>query len=297
MRAITLYVALWALLSGSSQALAEVRGEATLAAMQPPVWLEQDGRMTPLRPGDSFGQGAELVTGPGARARLNLPDGGVVRLGERARFALDQLEMQSADEGLVTAATRVLRGAFRYTTGLLEREREREVTVEVGVYTAGIRGTDIWGRSREADGDLMALLDGEIEVFIAGQDAPLRPEPLTFLSRAPGTEAGRDPQPIDMDTLGEWAAETDLHPHQGVMEPAAPWTLVLMSVRDRSVAEATAEGLREAGYAVAVSGAQVHGRNWHRVILPDFVSSRDAAHIGEQLDGRLDVEGPWVKRD
>ena len=48
---------------------------------------------------------------------------------------------------VVTASLDVLSGAFRFTTQALTKFRgERDVKVRIVKITAGIRGTDLWGK-------------------------------------------------------------------------------------------------------------------------------------------------------
>jgi hypothetical protein len=105
-------------------------------------------------------------TGPGARAYLMLAEGSRVKLGEAARFSLHTQSMQP--EKSFRGALDVVAGAFRFTTGKLKKTLPREVAIRVGTATIGIRGTDIWGKT-DKDGDLVALIEGRIEITRAGQ--------------------------------------------------------------------------------------------------------------------------------
>jgi hypothetical protein len=52
---------------------------------------------------------------------------------------------RSEDTNVFRAALTVLAGAFRFTTDALDN-RKRDVAVKAKLVTAGIRGTDLWGK-------------------------------------------------------------------------------------------------------------------------------------------------------
>jgi hypothetical protein len=60
--------------------------------------------------------------------------------------------------------------------------------------TAGIRGTDLWGKSNDAR-DLVCLLEGKISVGAEGHPAVTLDQPLDFYQNprdgSPGREQGR----------------------------------------------------------------------------------------------------------
>ena len=56
----------------------------------------------------------------------------------------------------------VVSGAFRFTTRAVHKFRgERDVRVKLAATTAGIRGTDLWGKS-EPTRDIFCLVEGSI---------------------------------------------------------------------------------------------------------------------------------------
>jgi len=73
--------------------------------------------------------------------------------------------------------------------------------------TAGIRGTDLWGRSRPGN-EIVCLIEGEIEVGAAGEPAIAMNHPNQFYRRVDGKA-----QPVgtvDAVQLAQWALETDI---------------------------------------------------------------------------------------
>jgi hypothetical protein len=91
----------------------------------------------------------------------------------------------------------IVAGAFRFTTGKLKKTLPREVAIRVGTATIGIRGTDIWGKT-DKDGDLVALIQGRIEITRAGQATELA-QAMTYFDAPAGQAAAV--KPLDMETL------------------------------------------------------------------------------------------------
>src|SRR5262249_23583533 len=128
-----------------------------------PAWVERAGAAdrVPLEVGMTLQNRDRVVTGSGSRALLKLADGSAVKLGENAVLNLDGLAEKQEDRArkLVTASLDVARGAFRFTPGIFARQNfDRNVTIRVATVTAGIRGTDLWGKSDDQR-DLVCLLE------------------------------------------------------------------------------------------------------------------------------------------
>ena len=104
----------------------------------------------------------------------------------------------------MSASLEVAKGAFRFTTGVFGNPRaERDVNVKFGTITAGVRGTDLWGRSVNSD-DLVCLLEGGITVRHDKQEFVMN-ESLQFSSR----RAMKNPSPWERcrkskSTNGHW---------------------------------------------------------------------------------------------
>ena len=145
MKRITALLACCALASLAAQSQ-----PAVVEAVQYPAWLERGGNAVPLMPGLQLEAQDRLRTGGNARAQLKLAEGSAVRLGENAQFVIERVE----ERGAFRATLAMIAGAFRFTTGSVGRTRD--VTIKVKNVTAGIRGTDLWGKSTD-ERDLVAL--------------------------------------------------------------------------------------------------------------------------------------------
>ena len=182
----------------------------TVEDLVAPAFVEHaDGKRQPLAVGMGLRNKEKVHTGAGGRALLKLSEGSAVKLGENATLAVDDLGMQdSIQGGVVSASLEVVRGAFRFTTGLLGKSAtQRDVRVKVNTITAGIRGTDVWGKS-ETDRDIVCLLEGRVSVSHGGQQFTMT-EPNSFYI-APRTGKPLPVAPVSPEQIREWSAETEI---------------------------------------------------------------------------------------
>lgn len=216
-------------------------------AVQYPAWLERAGARVPLEPGAALAAGDRLVTGPDARARLRLSDGSSVKLGEDARF-----EIVHADDGSVLrAGLRVLSGAFRYATEGPAKPGRREIDIAVKNVSAGIRGTDLWGKST-AERDWVVLIEGRITVSSPGDKGVVLERPLDYYELPRG--GSPRVRQVDPKQLGLWALETEMRDDAAVGRADGRWSVVAARPASRGEAEALARRLREAGYPARAEG-------------------------------------------
>jgi len=107
--------------------------------------------------GDKVFEQDLIETQDKALLALRFADGTRFNLGPRTAFRVDQV--QDGEAGVFSAE--VLRGAFRFVTGLIAKRRTGAMRVKTGVVaTIGIRGTTVGG---EVDGEsaTIVLLESE----------------------------------------------------------------------------------------------------------------------------------------
>lgn len=255
---------------------------AVVDSVRMPAWLEREGRAQPLQPGQTLRAGDQLRTGREARVYLQLAEGSTVKLGAGAHFEFKGLERR---EDVFAAALGVLRGAFRFTTGAVARGlHKRDVSIHVASVTAGIRGTDIWGRSDDK-ADFVCLLEGRISVSHSDGTVGVMAEPLTFFKAPKGQ--GPDPiAPVAADQVARWAEETEIAPDSGAARQDGRWRVLLGTFANERVALALYVKVREQGYAARLLPAGVPGKRWFRVQLDGFASHADAQAMAQEA-GRL----------
>src|SRR4051812_8431017 len=138
---------------------------AVVEGVQMPAWVERSGRTSPVAAGMALEAGDQLRTGAGSRLLVKLAEGSLVKLGENGTLHIAEI---APSKDLFKAAMRVFEGAFRFTTDLAAKQRRRDVKIPVAPVTAGIRGTDLWGRSR-GEREIVCLIEGRIEVGAEGE--------------------------------------------------------------------------------------------------------------------------------
>src|ERR1041385_4151015 len=148
-----------------SAAQAYAQAAASIEGVQMPAWVERSGRRIPLFPGMDLRAGDQVFAGAGSRALVRLSEGSVVKLGENGTLRFSQLDRSTE---IFRAALGVLQGAFRFTTDLVGKKNRREVDIRVAQVTAGIRGTDLWGRGRKGN-EVVCLIEGEIQARAGGR--------------------------------------------------------------------------------------------------------------------------------
>ncbi len=275
---------------------------ATVDGVVMPAWLERAGKRQPVYPGMELQERDRLETGANARILLTLPEGSKIKLGESARLGFDALvAKREGEQGNVflKSAISVVTGAFRFTTNALSKSRSRrEVDIRLATVTAGIRGTDLWGKQGGAK-EIVCLLEGKIEVSrdpVAGQStAPVvLDQPLQFYiapKNEPTLPIGRVPDA----QLAQWAAETDIAQDAGGSSLDGRWKVSFDGQTSFAEAMALYEELRNQGYAAQFHPEKKAGKRIYLVQLANLSSEGDARAVASKL-GRGGSAVPSVIR-
>jgi hypothetical protein len=218
---------------------------AVVEAVQYPAWLERNGRSVPLTPGTVLQPNDQLRTGENARVRLKMGEGSTVKLGEKAKFQIERVE----EKGIFRATLNVLTGAFRFTTDALKKKVQRDVSIKAKNVTAGVRGTDLWGKAAD-DRDLVCLLEGRITVGTEGHPTVTLDKPLDFYQKP------RDGAPqvakVDAKQIEAWSQETEISKDGAAASGAGRWMVTAAVIKDRDPALKLARELRAAGYPAEI---------------------------------------------
>lgn len=253
---------------------------AVVEGLQLPAWFTRDGKRQPLAAGTELKSNDEVATGAESRLLLRLGDGSMVKLGENGQLKLSAL-VQHPQQNFLSATLKVLEGAFRFTTAAVQRTRaRRDITVQFPTITAGIRGTDIWGKNF-GDKEVLVLIEGRITVTRAG-DAPIEmKDPLTYL-QAPKTGAATV-EAVLMERLKAWAAETEIAAGQGAIRKGGRWKLYLASYDRQTEALALYDSLRRDGYPARILPQTGDDGQRYRVRIAGFPDEREANALGARL--------------
>ncbi|MGV3628020.1 MAG: FecR family protein [Betaproteobacteria bacterium] len=240
---------------------AAVAGARTLTveAVVSPAWVEHaGGAREPLVPGAVLRDGDRVLTGSGARALLRMAEGSAVKLGENASLGVDRLSDKGGAAGrVVSGALDVVQGAFRFTTRVFGSPRaSRDLNIRITTVTAGIRGTDVWGKSSN-ERDVVCLIEGRIYVQHQDQAFTMQ-DPLSFFIA--GRDGKRQPvAPVPAAQLQEWAVETEIAPASGASRRGGKHRVSLAAVADEGAAAALSGKLRSEGYPARVRAYRANG--------------------------------------
>lgn len=265
---------------------------AIVEGLQMPVILDRNGGTQALEPGMSLADGDRLLTGNQARVLLRLADGSHVKLGENAEFYLASIDAPTQAESTFKAAFNVVKGAFRFTTGLINRYKNREVSTQIRAVTIGIRGTDVWGKS-EPERDFVVLLEGQISIQRDNEPEQTMSEAMS-LFMAPRDQPALPIGPVNPDDLAIWAQETELQAEQGVIHEQGKWLLNLASYQDSELALAKQNELRQLGYPAVVNDVTLEDQVWHRLAIRGFSTVADARNLAQQLADRFGFGSAWA---
>ncbi|MCX7146799.1 MAG: SPOR domain-containing protein [Sulfuritalea sp.] len=263
---------------------------ATVEAVQSPAWRDRGGVTVPLAAGMELKSGDVLRTGAGARAYLMLAEGSRVKLGEGARFSFHTRSLQP--ERSFRGALDILAGAFRFTTGKLKKTLPREVAIRVGTATIGIRGTDLWGKT-DRDGELVALIEGRIEITRAGQATELA-QPMTYYDAPTGKAA--EVKALDPETFVKLTRQTEILPGDGAARAKGKWRVSAGLAASEDAALELYDQVREAGFAARIRPSEVEGGGWrYEVRLGGFSSAAEAEAAAARLKAATGIK-PVVGR-
>lgn len=113
------------------------------------AWVEQGLARRPLQIDSIVYSGDQLRTGKDAALHISFLDQTFFALGPEAKMNIDVFN-ESEDAGESFSAS-ILKGAFRFVSGLFAKQKPKSVKVKVSVATIGIRGTDVAGEVFERE--------------------------------------------------------------------------------------------------------------------------------------------------
>lgn len=251
---------------------------ATVEAVQSPAWRDRGGVTVPLAAGMELRSGDVLRTGSGARVYLMLAEGSRVKLGEAAQFTFNTTSQRP--EKSFRGALDIVAGAFRFTTARLKKALPRDVAIRVGTSTIGIRGTDLWGKT-DKDGDLVALLEGRIEITRAGQTTELA-QPMTYFDAPTGKAAVV--KALDSETLVRLARQTEIMVGDGAARARGKWRVLAGTVASEEAALELYDRIRNAGFAARIRPRAAEGGGWsYELRLVGYSSAAEAEVAAARL--------------
>jgi FecR protein/SPOR domain len=219
---------------------------AVVDTVQYPAWLERGGVAVPLKPGVELQSGDRIRSGANARVQVKLAEGSRVKLGENAQFAIEKVE----GGNVLRASLAVLSGAFRFTTDPAAKDGRRDVQIQVRNVSAGIRGTDLWGKSTE-ERDIVCLIEGRITVGAAAQPTLTLSQPLELYQK-PRDQAPLPVAKVDANQMALWSAETEIAKDGGAALEGGRWRVIVATFPTRDGAQKFNRVLRTEGYSAQI---------------------------------------------
>lgn len=258
---------------------------ATVELVQLSASVERGNQLVPLAPGTELKQGDRLNTGAQSRLLLRLADGSYISMGEKGSLFLDRMQVRG--DGIFDAAIFVAEGAFRFTAGIVGKfAAKRELSVAVNNVTAGVRGTDFWGKS-SPESDIVCVIEGKVEVTPPGERPFTLDEPLSFYALEGNVSRPVASAPVDR--FREWAAETEEQQGRGVASRGGKWNITVASPKKFGDAFDVYDALRKAGHAAEIVPAKAGEERVYSVRLANFESEKDAKAVVEALKGQADL--------
>lgn len=286
------FISLFFLLLTQS-AIAEIAGK--VKAVQFPSWIEREHQIIAIKPGINIEQGDVLKTGKQGKLLLSMDDGSDIKLGTESKIEIKVVKPATLkNNSIFGLALNVVKGVFRFTTSALAKSRKRDVAISFGTVTAGIRGTDIWGRVN-TEKDLVCLIEGKIDVSHPQSALVRLDQPLQYYD-APKGEAGALKGKVEKQQLEQWAKLTELDNSKGIMTERGNWSVVLMSLKQKNYAEQFSTQLNGMGYPSEIIKAQINNEIFYRVIIRNFAHFIDAKGALKRLTTVNGVQNPWIKK-
>jgi len=252
---------------------------AMVEAVQMPAWVERGGASYPLVPGMQLKDNDKVKTSAGARLLLRTADGSAVKLGEKGSLFLGAMQMRG--DRVFEATLKVTGGAFRFTSELFAQFRgTRDVNIRINTVNAGIRGTDIWGKSAP-DREVVCLIAGKIEITRPNDTPFTMDQRLSYYVHEGGLS--RPVATVMADQLREWAAETETQQGRGVSTRSGKWKITAAPGLTPQRAFDLYRDLRKAGYPAEIVPSKVADKRVYNVRLSNFETKRDAEFVAGGL--------------
>ncbi len=265
---------------------------ARVERVQVPAWVVRSGNRVPANAGLALEAGDILRTGPNARLLLRLAEGSLVKLGPNAELQLQGWKPAGAPGGLFEGLLDVVKGGFRFTTTLLSNAHRRRLDIRISNVTAGIRGTDVWGKA-DPDRGIVCLIEGQISVKRGDDAAITMSDPLSCYV-APKGQAPLPVRRVDPEQLRRWVQETDIEERGPALTVDGAWTVYLESLSTRDAAARSRAKLEDRGFPVTIQTTEVGDKTFYRVALTGFRSSQGAVVFKVGIAEDLGFRTAWV---
>jgi hypothetical protein len=124
------------------------------------------GPVRKLTAGDPVFAGERIRTGAGTVLQIEFTDKARFTLGPNAEFEVARYSLASGGSNEGVFHSSIIKGAFRFVTGLIARKERQNMQVRVIVATIGIRGTHVEGEVTERQEKNGVMVDASAKVTL-----------------------------------------------------------------------------------------------------------------------------------
>lgn len=124
------------------------------------------GPVRQLTAGDPVFAGERIRTGAGTVLQIEFTDQGRFTLGPNAEFEVARYSFAAGGSREEAFHSKVIKGAFRFVSGLIARKERKNMQVSVIVATIGIRGTHVEGEVTERQEKDGRMVDASAKVAL-----------------------------------------------------------------------------------------------------------------------------------
>jgi len=267
---------------------------AYVSALQPPVWVEQNGQRTALTASDALLPGQHYLTGPNGRLEIAMADGSTVKFGENAAFEMPSLQLEQAgQESILKGALKISKGAFRYTAQPSGFIQKRQLDLYVGNdITIGLGNPDVWGKTEDGETQV-CLLRGKIRVRSA-----LQPDvPMEQVGSLYTFSKGQPPQTTTLaatEQLKDWTAQTAIDTSRPTLQSNGPYSVLIAVYLDEQHAEGIVASINKKGYPATLRTEKRGDVSVFNVLIEGLSNAQSAATYGQMLARPLYLKNPRV---
>jgi hypothetical protein len=162
------------------------------------------------------------------------------------------------------------------------------VKVKFATVTAGIRGTDLWGKTT-AEQEIVALIEGKITLTRPGDQAVTMAQAGTVYQTARAA-AALPVSTLPPDLLAKYAAETEMAVGAGEARKGGNWRLYAARTTSREEALAVYDKLQDAGYDANIRPVTKDGQTEYAVRIIGLLTEADGVALAVKLRVQLGLK-------
>jgi hypothetical protein len=263
---------------------------AKVEAVQFPAWVERGGVKAAIKAGWAIYTSDRLTVGSEGRLVLGIVGEGKMSIAGGSDIAMTQA--YEATGGPEPSILTLNRGSFTLSAPMV-RSGLPGLPMQIG---QGIQATILGGNifvKADGDEDLIALMDGAVQVTGAKLNPGSMKQPNTYL-RVPRMGRANPVAEVSGDRIARWLSGTELVQGKPLLDAAGTWDVSLNSGYNLKLLETMACRIQSRGYPSEIYPVREPGKQvWYRVVVRRFKSRNDAVDFLGTAKA-LGSREPWV---